>query len=178
MRWFILAPGPSMSRELAERVRGLNVGVVGNCYELAPWAQFLAANDRKWWDTHPEAKQFAGRRFSTKTISRIERHVGRTVKGDSNSGTLAMDVATVVFKATELVLLGFDFSGTHFFGRYTNGCSNTTPNSRLRHVRQMEDWRRAHPAVRVVNCTPGSALKVFPMGDLDEELAPMCAEAA
>lgn len=156
-----------MSQEIADRLRGENVIAVGNVFELAPWAQALAANDVSWWRNHPAAMKFAGRRFTTKTLSGVERYRGKTVRGDSNSGTLGLDIAVEVFKATEVVLLGFDFQGTHFFGRYTNGCSNTTDASRLKHVRQMKAWRLVHAKARVFNCTPGSALKVFPMADLD-----------
>lgn len=175
--WFVLAPGPSMSQELADRVRGENVVAVNNAYQLAPWAAALVANDRKWWDEHPESKQFAGRKFCTKTISGISRHHGKGVRGDANSGMLGIDVALEVFKATEILLLGFDFQGTHFFGRYTNGCSNTTTSSRNKHQRQMKAWRMLHPKVKVVNLTPGSALKAFPMGDLDAYLPPVQAAA-
>ena len=165
---FVLAPGPSMSQALADRVRGLGVVVaVGNAYELAPWADALVANDLTWWNEHPEARKFAGKKFCTKTLSGTVRHRGRTVGADSNSGTLGMDVAVEVFKATEVVLLGFDFHGTHFFGRYTNRCSNTTPASRKKHIRQMKAWQLVHRKIRVVNCTPGSALTVFPFGELD-----------
>ncbi|HBZ8061176.1 TPA: hypothetical protein MM161_004854, partial [Klebsiella pneumoniae] len=55
----LLGPGPSASASLAERLRGRRVGVVGNAFELAPWAEFLAASDRQWWDKYPEARQFA-----------------------------------------------------------------------------------------------------------------------
>lgn len=169
-RWFVLAPGPSMNQNLADRVRGENAVVVGNAFELAPWAAGLVANDLAWWRCHPEAMKFSGRKFTTKTLSGVERHRGTTVRGDSNSGTLGIDVALEVFKAKEIVLLGFDFHGTHFFGRYTNGCSNTTPASRQRHVRQMRAWRMVHRKVPVFNCTPGSALTVFPVGELDAYL--------
>jgi len=167
-RWFVLAPGPSMSQALADRVRGENVIVVNNAFELAPWAQALVANDRRWWEKHPEARKFAGRKFSTKTISGIERHRGKGVGPDSNSGMLGIDVAVEVFKATRVLLLGFDFHGSHFFGPYTNGCGNTTPQSRTNHRGQMRRWRALHPQIEVINCTPGSALDVFPMGRLDE----------
>lgn len=168
-----------MSLELANRVRGHGVVVaVNNAFQLAPWADALVANDRKWWEEHAAAKKFAGRKFCTKTISGIERHRGKGVSGDSNSGMLGIDVAVEVFKSTDVLLLGFDFRGTHFFGRYTNGCSNTTADSRVRHQRQMKVWRLLHPKVRVVNCTIGSALKAFPLGDIEKELPPSCAAAA
>ena len=167
-RWFVIAPGPSMSLELADRLRGENVVAVNNAYELAPWAAALVANDRTWWDEHPEAMEFAGRKFCTKTISGTERHRGKGVGGDANSGMLGIDVALEVFGASEILLLGFDFHGTHFFGPYTNGCSNTTPASRDRHRRQMKAWRLLHPKAQVLNLTPDTALDVFPKARLDE----------
>lgn len=170
MRWFVLAPGPSMSRELVERLRGENIVAVGNVFELTPWAAAVVANDKVWWEEHSAAKKFAGRKFCTKTISGIERHRGRGVGSDSNSGMLGIDVAVDVFKASQVLLLGFDFHGTHFFGQYENRCSNTTPTSREKHRRQMKVWRMLHPKVDVVNLTPGSALKAFPMGELDAYL--------
>lgn len=169
-RWWVIAPGESMTPDLAERLRGQRVVAVGNCFELAPWATALVANDRIWWEEHPQAMKFAGRKFCTKTISGVERHRGKGVRGDANSGMLGIDVALEVFKATEILLLGFDFQGTHFFGLYRNKCSNTTPNSREKHKRQMKAWRMLHPKVQVVNLTPGSALHAFPMGDLDAYL--------
>lgn len=170
-RWFVIAPGPSMSQALADRLMGQNVVAVGNCFQLAPWASALVANDRIWWEEHPAAMKFAGRKFCTKTISGVERHRGKGVLADSNSGMLGIDVAHEVFKATEILLLGFDFHGTHFFGPYTNGCSNTSPKSREKHQRQMKRWRMLHPRARVVNLTPGSSLRVFPMGDVEAYLA-------
>ncbi len=169
-RWFVLAPGPSMGQALADRLRGQNVVAVNNVFQLAPWAHALVANDKKWWEAHPEAKKFAGRKFTTKTMSGIERHRGKGVGSDSNSGMLGIDVALEVFKATEILLLGFDFHGTHFFGRYTNNLGNTSPASRSTHHRQMKNWRLLHPKARVVNLTEGSELTAFPMDSLEHYL--------
>lgn len=168
--WFVLAPGPSLSQDAATRLRDRNVIAVNNAYELAPWAAAMVANDRKWWDKHPDAKKFAGRKFCTKAMSGIERHRGKGVDGGSNSGMLGIDVAFDVFKADRVFLLGFDFHGSHFFGQYTNGCGNTTPANRCRHHQQMKTWRALHPDARVVNLTEGSELKVFPMDSLERVL--------
>lgn len=170
-RAFVLAPGPSMSQALADRVRGQGTVVaVNNVFQLAPWADALVANDREWWRAYPEARKFAGQKFCTKAMSGVVRHRGRGVSGNANSGMLGIDVALEVFKATEILLLGFDFQGTHFFGEYTNGLGNTKPESRQKHHAQMKAWRMVHPNVKVINCTPGSALTVFPMGDPDAYL--------
>lgn len=143
---------------------------VGNAYEMAPWAAAVVANDKVWWEEHPQARKFAGRKFTTKTMSGIERHRASGVGGDSNSGTLGIDVAVRVFKATQVLLIGFDFHGTHFFGQYQNRCSNTTAASRVKHQRQMNVWRKINPRVEVVNLTAGSELKAFPMGNIEDYL--------
>ena len=160
MEFVLLAPGPSMSRDLAESMRGQRVGVVSNVFELAPWADFLAANDRAWWRAYPEAINFAGRRFSSSEFPGVERcRPGNTQWA---SGVLALQAA-VNLGAKRIRLYGFDMHGSHYFGEYTNGLVNTKPYRRAVHLQQFRDWARANPRVEVVNCTPGSALDCFPM---------------
>jgi hypothetical protein len=72
--------------------------------------------------------------------------------------------------ATEILLLGFDMKGSHFFGKYTNGLRNTTPLQRANHIKQYEQWARANKGIRVTNCTKGSALTCFPMARLEDVL--------
>lgn len=171
MRWFVLAPGPSMSADLAERVRGNGyVCVVNNVYQLAPWADVLVANDVSWWLGHKDAHRFQGRKFSTNRINGVEIALPNTFRTSQNSGCLALDVVRNL-GATEVVMLGFDMHGTHFFGTYTNGCRNTSPARRRVHFHQFEEWRRRNPELRVVNCTEGSALTCFPMARIEDELA-------
>lgn len=167
MQWVLLAPGPSMSESLANRVRGQNVGAVGNAYQLAPWADFLAATDRAWWDRHPEAKAFKGKRYSPNCLPCTERVHGATVFSGTNSGVLALECARRN-GATRILLLGFDMHGSHFFGPYTNGLRNTTDARRRQHLVQYAQWRRVNKDIEVLNCTDGSALKCFPMARLDE----------
>src|SRR5690606_17149021 len=123
----LLAPGPSASQALADSLRGGFVGVVGNAYELAPWANFMAATDRKWWEKHPAAMRFAGRRFTAHRIDGTERPPNSQTNW--NSGVLALEVA-VHLGATVIRLHGFDMHGTHFFGPYTNGLKNTSQTNR------------------------------------------------
>jgi hypothetical protein len=170
MLFVLLAPGPSMSKELAERVRAQQVGVVTSAYPLAPWATFLAATDHEWWRKNPQAKQFTGHRYTPWNIPGTEQVRSAIVSGRSNSGVLALECA-VRLGATRILMLGFDHSGTHYFGPYTNGLSNTTPARRNDHAAQYALWQRAHPQISVKNCTTGSALNVFPLADLEEELS-------
>lgn len=158
-----------MSRELAESVRGNRVCVVGNTYELAPWADVLVANDAKWWRLHPEAHGFAGRKFSANKIAGVEQIQPNTYGSRSNSGVLALDCLRNL-GATRVVLLGFDMHGSHFFGKYTNGCANTNDQRRRIHLAQYARWAKRNQDIQVINCTPGSALQCFPMARLDDYL--------
>jgi hypothetical protein len=162
MRCILLAPGPSMSAELANEFARTadTVGVIGVCFELAPWADFLVANDIEWWAKYPAAWTFPGRKFSANEIACAERVCkGRS---DLNSGTLALEVAVMLGHA-EIDLYGFDMHGSHYFGPYTNGLKNTPEHARRMHFKQYRLWRDAHPEIRVRNCTAGSALTMFEM---------------
>jgi hypothetical protein len=150
-----------MSLDLAESLRGRSVGVVGNCFELAPWADFLAANDKQWWWKHPQALEFRGRKFSANRIDGVEQ-AGKS-RTCWNSGVLALQVA-VNLGAEVIRLHGFDMQGTHYFGPYTNGLANTRPHRREVHKKQYQVWARLNRNVKVINCTPGSALDCFPRG--------------
>jgi hypothetical protein len=171
--WFLLGPGPSMSKDLADRFRGLNVGTVGNAYELAPWADFLAATDASWWSKHPQAKEFEGRKFSPNFIPGVEGLRNGLVGSSTNSGVLGLE-ACHHLGATTICMVGFDFGSGHFFGNYTNGLKNTTPDRRKVHAKQFKMWRRARKTVRVVNCTPDSKLDVFEKSNIDEFLRSVC----
>lgn len=166
--WFLLAPGPSLSEALVAQVRGRQVCAVANSYELAPWAGFLVANDRVWWNEHPEAQLFSGRKFSANHVQGVERVNPCTFMTASNSGVLALDLLRNL-GATKIVMLGFDFHGTHFFGPYRNRCRNTPERRRKEHAMQFSSWASGNK-VQVVNCTPGTMLEAFPKGDLAEHL--------
>lgn len=163
----LLAPGPSMSRELAESVKGLHVGTVCNSYELAPWANFLVANDKSWWHRHPSAIDFDGDKYSAALIDGVIKL--RSIPTYINSGVVALDVAKMR-GATEIILLGFDMHGTHFFRTYKNGCKNTSDERRAVHLKQYESWARLNKSISVINCTEGSALTCFPTAKLEEVL--------
>jgi hypothetical protein len=83
----------------------------------------------------------------------------------SNSGLLGMVVAAKL-GATEIILLGFNMAGGHYFGRHPEPLPNTQPSRYEFFKTQFSAW--AGPPV--VNCTPGSALKCFPMGDIEDYL--------
>jgi hypothetical protein len=156
-----------MSQAVADSVREyplvIAVGNVG--MDFAPWSHALVAQDRAWWTAHPEARQFAGRKFSTNKIEGVERiKTDLLIRSDSNSGALALIVAVAIFGAKNPELYGFDMRGTHYFGKHPEPMRNTTPERFGTFKNQFEQVGKyiRKMGVRVVNKTPGSALSCFP----------------
>lgn len=177
MIFAVLATGPSMSQAVADAVRGrCAVVAVSDAHKLAPWADAMASTDRAWWCAHPEALEFAGRKFTTAQVEGVERipFEGPITTG-SNSGLLACHVA-VKLGATRILLCGFDMKGAHFFGPHPEPLKNTKPG---RFEAFQEQFRRFRPrGVEILNCTRGSALRAYPMADLEEALAARPVSAA
>ena len=159
MIWALLAPGHSASVELAESLRGQKLGVVGCAYQLAPWADFIAASDRAWWDKYPEA-YLINNRYSILMVKDVQPVRVRGF-GTCNSGVLALDIARQQ-GATEIHLHGFDMHGTHFFGEYQNGLTNADADKRKEHLRQYRQWAAMNKNIIVLNFTRGSAIDCFP----------------
>lgn len=165
MTWAILASGPSMSQEVADYVRGkCKVLVVSNVYKLAPWADVLVSNDRKWWEQYPEAFDFQGKKFCSQPLRGVEQFTGHIPKG-RNSGLMGMFVARKL-GARRLLLCGFDMHGTHFFGPHPEPLRNSTERIFRSHIGQFNGFSGCD----VINCTPGSRLTQFSIKELKDVL--------
>jgi hypothetical protein len=163
----VLGTGPSMSQELADLVRHqCRVIAVSNAYKLAPWADALVSNDRAWWQQHPDAYQFVGRKFAGCKLSGTEYLMSEGIyRAGSNSGLQGLRVAAML-GATRILLLGFDMRGTHYFGEHKPPLRNTTAKRFAAHIAQFKGWH----GPKVINCTPGSALTAFPFMDIRQAL--------
>lgn len=163
MTWVVLATGPSMSQEIADYIRGkCRVVAVSDAYKIAPWADILVSNDRKWWEVHPEAEKVRGVRYCSHKLREVEEfrehvHLGR------NSGLMGMCAARA-HGAKRLLLCGFDMHGSHFFGAHPEPLKNTTERIFSTHIRQFDGFS----GCEVINCTLGSQLKRFPYVKLEE----------
>lgn len=165
----ILASGPSMSREVAERARdeGGIIVAVSDSFRLAPFATALVSQDPAWWDYHrAQAMAFGGRKFSgNRGIPGVDHilYPGRSNTG-LNSGALAIYIAAAVLGGNDLRLHGFDMHGTHFFGNHPKPLK--TPTAARCHVFQAQFYEisalLSSLGVSVRNCTEGSRLKAFP----------------
>jgi len=166
MKAAVLATGPSMSADLVALLTGFDAIVaVNDAFRLAPHADALVAQDFAWWNEYRhETDHFAGRKFScNKGIPGVERvdYAGGT---STNSGALAIYVAATVLGADEVLLFGFDMQGTHYFGEHPPRLKGTSERRRAVMQEQFFALKQRLDAmgVRVVNCTPGSALRAFP----------------
>jgi len=157
-----------MSHLVAESVRGrCGVIAVSNAYLLAPWADALCSCDVKWWNNHPDAFHFKGRKFCSMHYKGLEPMPwAPPFTKETNSGLRAMAVARDVFGATKILMLGFDMHGTHFFGRHRPPLQNPNEARFGGFRRQFNSWR----GPEAVNCTPGSSLTRFRFSTIDEEL--------
>lgn len=166
----LLATGESMSHAVVDSVRDRCLVVaINDTFQLAPWADALVAQDVEWWKQHPEAHEFAARKFSTNRIEGVQQIESPFIRKSSSSGLLAMEVA-LRMGANRLLLLGFDMRGSHYFGPHQNGLRNTSPGRFEIFKTKMQEWAKAHPRVEIVNCTPGSALAAFRMSTIEEAL--------
>lgn len=167
--WAIIATGPSLNDEEIKRVQTLReqgkingVIAVNNAgLDKANWADALVSHDAIWWRAYPEALNFKGRKFSKHNVSGTEK--ADCIVSGCNSGLLAMFVARDIFLANHLLLFGFDFSGSHYFGPHTakfgnRELRNTSNNRFLAHIKQFDEFK----GPKVINCNMLSHLNKFP----------------
>lgn len=198
-RWsglcIVAASGPSLTPEVASLCRGHRVIAVNDVYRLLPEADVLYACDRAWWEHHKGCPDVAGERWTSHSLApkndkrEIAGRFGlRVVEGadrlgfsrdpglihyGNNSGYQAVNLA-ILWGADPIVLVGFDMrrvdGRTHFFGEH---------KSPLRPPANFGKWignftkaadLLGQPRPRILNATPGSALRCFPMVDLEQTL--------
>jgi hypothetical protein len=189
----VAATGPSLTPEVAELCRGHRVIAVNDAYRLMPWADTLYACDVAWWHHHKGCPEFAGEKVISvhdkrhDAVYKAARCYGLSIVAGKPGDTFSLDPQTIHYGfnsgfqainlailrgASPVVLVGFDFRGSHFFGEHPRPPLKN--NSIAQYTRWLEVMRNAAkhlPAeIQIINCTPGSAIDCFPMGDLREVL--------
>jgi hypothetical protein len=202
----VAAPGPSLSPQVAKRVRfarwleGWKVIVVNDAYKLIPYADILYAADNRWWELHQKCEGFFGQLWACHEQSPHEQHTNdkrelaarlglnlvRGRDGDefsfdpefirygSNSGFQAINLA-LLFGCKRIVLVGFDMrrvdGKAHFFGNHPAPLRDTEERGYAGFVRHFERAaKKLPPDISIVNATPWSALRCFPMATLEEAI--------
>lgn len=189
---FVLASGPSLTAEVAERVRGHHVIVVNSSCHLAPWGEILYFTDSGWYEKHRDIvanwpgmvitmSKTAKREFPIK-IKRVqgEHRPDFTSAGASairqgrSSGHTAVSLA-ITLGARQVIMLGFDMRVVD--GREHCHDDYKGPRDLDIYAREFapkfDGWNAAalEAGCEVLNATPGSAVAEFPFVDLDEVLA-------
>ena len=194
----VIASGPSLDEAQCEMVRawrhasfGRHVIVVNTSFRRAPWADVLYACDGVWWvhyfdhvdrglwepfqqerwtQERDAALRYGLRWIESSASPGLGRRPGLIHQG-GNGGYQAINLA-VQRGAKRVLLLGFDMQGTHWHGVHPRPLANTRPYLfqvwRKNFIRLAADLKQ--DGIEVLNCTPGSALDVFPMADLAEAL--------
>lgn len=168
----VLASGPSMSQEIADRLRPMEMPtiVVNETYRLAPWADLLYAADEAWWKVKP--REFNGLKVSCSEVPGVLhlKNAGRIGYSDDadcvhtygNSGAQAIQIAAKG-GAARIELYGFDMHGTHWHGEHEKPLRKTSAVSFCKWIDEMKTLAAALEArgIEVVNMTEGSALSCF-----------------
>lgn len=179
---------------------GIAVMAVSDAWRLMPWADCLYSNDAAWWNCHngtgfPGPKWSSHHPNGNDKLVAAEKYgltlvAGKTDPGFSfdqayihyggNSGFQAVNLA-ILFGAARILMVGFDMrmvavrtdqgiaEKRHFFGDHAPPLRNQSSYDNF--IKAFEKAARgARGRVEIVNCTPGSALRCFPMMSLSDAL--------
>ena len=188
-----LGGGPSLTQGQVDSLRDrARVIAVNDAYRLAPWADVLYACDWRWWRKHDGVADFPGLKV---TLSNARGHLDAwpEIKVLENTGTDGLETAPTGLRtgrnggyqainlalhlgAARVLLLGYDMKAagdgrTHWFGDHQDWPTKATIFENLflpNFAGLAAPLRQA--GVEVINCTPGSALTVFPALSLEAAL--------
>lgn len=188
----ILAGGPSLTADQVEHVRqaqaadACQVLAINNSLWLAPWADAHWFCDRRWWDWHQdEVRAFGGVKLTLENYDLAELGVHgvhnmgavgfcpdpRGVYTGKNSGYQCIHVAAHA-QAARVLLLGYDMriveGRTHWHAGHGRPLGPKVYSQiMLPHFEALRAPLEAR-GVEVINCTPGSALDVWPRGRIED----------
>jgi hypothetical protein len=182
---FLLGGGPSMTRQVADRLRGHPAVAINSSLLLAPWAPFLFFTDHPWLVAHRRAVEaYEGIAITMSRGAKAEmpglRRLGAIHKPDfdratqqlrcgRSSGHTAVSLA-IAMDAARIVLVGYDCRVIN--GRSHHLAYNHYEDEALYSADLIPAWKGWNAAaeragVEVLNATPGSALDEFPLVDLE-----------
>lgn len=179
----IFAGGSSLSVSDVALIRETQapVIVVNDAYKLAPWADLLYAADFDWWRVRwLDVRLFEGLKVTVgdRTIHpdiQSLRNTGRKgfdpdptcIRTGGNSGYQAIHIA-IASGAARILLLGYDMTGTHWFGNHKPPLADPPPSS-------FDIWIPAFEGLNghgadIINCSPISKITCFEKGSLEKEI--------
>lgn len=188
-----MASGPSLTPEDAERCRGWPCIVVNDAWRLARWATVLYACDETWWRHHIDDVRagFGGALWTHRWRHRVwpdlQMVIGEPggglsdkpglIRFGANGGHQAMHLAFNA-GARRIVTLGLDGGPvggrSHFFGDHPKSLFKTSPFKAWHAAFEMLAKDLRARSVDVINCSPKTNLRCFPVRSVREVLE-LCA---
>jgi hypothetical protein len=189
---FCLASGPSLTQAVADSIRGRRAMVINSSWRLAPWADAWFFTDSGVFDAfRAEIEAYPGlvvtfsRKAKREMRAKIRRVRGewsdrfppsgsphiRQGRSSGHSGVSAL----IAMGAIDIPLVGYDMRTVdgreHCHTDYAGQPRDLGIYER-EFIPAFNGWHADALArgVRIVNATPGSALREFPMVDLADEL--------
>lgn len=188
-RCVIVASGPSAVEQPIDLAHGrVRCVAVNNSWRLAPFADVLYASDASWWRENDHAG-FGGLRVSRSDVDGVLRVAIRdkghplrdvmhfdtpgVIGAGGCSGFQALNLA-VQFGATDIALVGFDArvdNGVHWHGNHERTGNPTRWTAAIWAANlDAAASALAGRGIRVVNCSPVSALTAYEKMGLEEWL--------
>lgn len=186
---FVVAGGPSFTREQAELLRGRRVIAINSAWRTVPFADVLLFGDRRWWMElgQKTTGAFAGELVTTSNsvsdprVRNLYKLAPPKWATDPRYLTMKWTTATAAVNfachagAAAVALLGLDGRDAPGGRRHNHDDRYPWPpraDSYQRHADEFKSVARAIAAqgVTVVNCSPGSAHDCWPKRPLEEML--------
>ena len=190
--WWIIASGPSLTKEDVDKLKGQKVAVINNNYLIAPWADLHYACDAHWWEWHYEKKEmieFKGEKWSQEqgwnkdlkdkykhlNIRIVDSKPGEGISAEGpiyqgcNSGIQAINLIYQLYKPDQICLLGYDMKVSGDSPRWHGHHPNKV-------VANISNWVPRYNAVardadilglEIINYTRDTALTCFPRKSMD-----------
>lgn len=187
---FILGGGPSLKGFDVERLRGRGpvIGVNNAGLDLAPWADvlFFADGQTRWygWNKH-RLHLFQGEYIVTRTqipaghdpqLRRLQFVPKENLSREPDAvagfcgGSSAINLA-YLFGARTIVLLGFDMKPNgNWHDLHKLPCLPNQHRDKFIPALERMAPELARDGCLVINATPDSALRCFPMADIEDVL--------
>lgn len=181
-----IASGPSLTPEDVELVRQWRMAkpdrlviVTNSTFRAAPWADWLFAMDKKWWELHLEElrRVFKGRTITNNNHAKKLgiTHTTEIVKRFDpfgNSGGAAISLA-VRLGAQRVVMLGYDCGipkgkPSHWHGDHPRPLGNC--GSQRRWPKQFSLLAYRLKGATIINASRFTMLDVFPKMELEAAL--------
>jgi hypothetical protein len=154
--------------------RRVRIVAVNDSWRLVPWADAVYATDALWWIHHNGVPEFKGQRITASPYAAKLFGIELFAPAGATSGVRAIQLAE--YKgANPILLVGFEMhprDGVHWHQPHGGRLRNPGVAEMRIWCTDMEVHARKFErrGTRVINCTPGSALRCFKFMPLEQAL--------